>query len=76
VADLLASVTESTKPIFTKFSGLVELWESLIIRSFILHSLKVIAMTTNFRGKIGEIVRPTLIRRHGIPKMVKISECR
>jgi len=44
---------------------------SLISRAFILRSLKYVAMATNFRGKIGEIGRPSFVRRAGVPKWIK-----
>jgi len=68
-------IRERTKPIFAKFSesvGCGRAW--LSVYSFCDLSCDV-AMTTNFRGKIGETGQPTFfIHRAGIPKRIRISE--
>jgi len=59
-------VSESTVSIFTKFSQLVDVWESLIKRSFFLPSFKGRCMAT----KWAEFADLTFIRRIGVPKLI------
>ena len=61
-------ISESSGPIFTKFSGLVEVWEDFIKHVFILDCSRDVAMTTNFVVKFAKMADHTLIRHTGIQK--------
>jgi len=53
-------ISKTTRPIFTKFAGLIVVWERLINCSFILQSLKGRCHGNQFFGQIFEIGRPHL----------------
>jgi len=53
-----------TKLIFTKFSGLVDLWLEVMDLTFVLHLLKGICYDKQFLGRIDEISLPHLHLAH------------
>jgi len=66
-------ISENTGPIFTKYSGLIDVWyRGWLTR----HCFAIAQGTTNFRGGIVEICLPTFIHRIGIPKWIRVSQRR
>jgi len=63
-------ISESTGPIFTKFSDLVDVWgASLIIHSFC-NGSRDVAMAINFVDKFAKLIYATFIRRTVVPKRI------
>ena len=70
-------ISESTRPIFTKFSALVVVWGGawLTIHSSCDRSRDV-AMAINYVGKFAKLSNPTLIWHVGVPKRITWSQLR